>query len=116
MAAGKLDLRSGYPSLRAEGIAGDFRFVMLHRVFSPSTNCRGREAFLLRTHALLRRMSLSDQDAYGLDTSVVVRETVPLIINTAAPRRIRPADTVETTGSDGMPGESTGSACVGKGK
>jgi KUP system potassium uptake protein len=116
VAAGKLDLRSGYPSLRAEGIAGDFRFVMLHRVFSPSTNCRGREAFLLRTHALLRRMSLSDQDAYGLDTSVVVRETVPLIINTAAPRRIRPADTVETTGSDGMPGESTGSACVGKGK
>lgn len=91
VAAGKLDLRSGYPSLRSKGIAGDFRFVMLHRVYSPSTNCRGREAFLLRAHAMLRRMALSDQDAYGLDTSVVVSETVPLIINTAAPRRIRPA-------------------------
>lgn len=30
--SGDLDLRSGYPSLRREGIPGDFRFIILHRI------------------------------------------------------------------------------------
>lgn len=84
-----LDLRSGYPSLRAAGIPGDFRFIVLHRVFSPSSNCRGRDAFMLRMHERLRALAYPDISAYGLDTSLVTLETVPLIINTAANRRIK---------------------------
>ena len=88
--AGALDLRSGYESLRKEGIAGDFRFIIIHRVFSPTSNCRGGEAFLMRMHDRLRSLGVSDRTAYGLDTSLVELETVPLIINTTASRRIAP--------------------------
>lgn len=91
VASGRLDLRSTYPSLRSRDIAGDFRFIILHRIFSPSSNCRRGEATMMRLHELLRRTGVSDQAAFGLDTSVVMLETVPLIINTEAGRRIVPA-------------------------
>lgn len=32
---GRVDLTSTYPSLRQEGIPGDFHFTVIHRVFSP---------------------------------------------------------------------------------
>ena len=88
VAAGELDLISTYPSLRREHIPGDFRFIILNRIFSlASTGSRG-EAFLLRLHDTLRRLGTSDREAMGLDTSGVTLETVPLIISTAPTRRI----------------------------
>ncbi len=88
---GRLDLRSTYPSLRGRGIAGDFRFMIIHRIFSPSSNCRRRDSRLMLLHQWLRRLSISDQKAMGLETSVVTEETVPLIINTGHGRRIKRA-------------------------
>lgn len=88
VASGDLDLRSGYPSLRREGIPGDFRFIILHRIFSPTSICGATTALLMRLHDILRHIGVSDTSAYGLDTSVVTAETVPLIINTSSGRRI----------------------------
>lgn len=88
VAKGEVDLTSSYPSLRAEGIAGDFRFIIIHRIFSLSSSCRKGEAFLMRSHNQLRRLGTSDQTAFGLDTSLVTREIAPLIINSAPSRRI----------------------------
>lgn len=88
VASGDLDLRSGYPSLRREGIPGDFRFIILHRIFSPTSICGSTTALLMRLHDILRHIGVSDTSAYGLDTSVVTAETVPLIINTSSGRRI----------------------------
>lgn len=88
VASGDLDLRSGYPSLRREGIPGDFRFIILHRIFSPTSICSPATALLMRLHDILRHIGVSDTSAYGLDTSVVTAETVPLIINTLSGRRI----------------------------
>ncbi len=42
----------------------------------------------MKCHALIRKISISDEKAMGLDTSNVVVETVPLIINTSDARRI----------------------------
>lgn len=88
VASGDLDLRSGYPSLRREGMPGDFRFIILHRIFSPTSICGATTALLMRLHDILRHIGVSDTSAYGLDTSVVTAETVPLIINTSSGRRI----------------------------
>ncbi len=85
---GLLDLRSGYPSLKKRNIDGDFRFIMIRRIFSPSSNCRGFARFIMRTHQRLRWLGISDQEAFGLDTSMVTAETVPLIINSTPGRRI----------------------------
>jgi len=88
VASRRLDLTSAYPSLRREGIPGDFRFIMLHRIFSASSACSKREAMMMRLHSALRHIGISDQSALGLDTSVVTLETVPLILNTSTQRRI----------------------------
>lgn len=88
VAAGELDLTSTYPSLRSQGIPGDFRFIILNRIFSLTSNCNRREAFLLRLHDLLRHIGISDREAMGLDTSGVTLETVPLIISASPSRRI----------------------------
>lgn len=88
---GELDLTSSYPSLRKLGIPGDFRFIILRRIFSPSSSCPRGASFIMRMHQKIRRFGITDQEAFGLDTSMVTAETVPLIINTSPERRIREA-------------------------
>ncbi len=88
VAEGSLDLVSTYPSLRSHNIPGDFRFILIRRVFSPSSSCCHKDRLLMQIYEKLRHLGISDQDAFGLDTSMVTAETVPLIINTAPSRRI----------------------------
>lgn len=88
VAAKRLDLTSSYPSLHSRGIAGDFRFVLIRRIFYRSSACRGTDALLMRLHAWLRRLGESETMAFGLDTSNLLIESVPLIINTQHIRRI----------------------------
>lgn len=88
VAAKDLDLTSSYPSLRSRGVAGDFRFIILHRIFSANSMCGRYDAFLMKCYERIRWMGLSDRVALGLDTSIVTTETVPLIINVDVPRRI----------------------------
>lgn len=87
----KLDLTSTYPSLKAKNIPGDFRFIIIHRVFSMSSTCHRKTALLMQLHDMLKHLGITDQSALNLDTSVVTLETVPLIINTSSPRRISPS-------------------------
>lgn len=89
VASGRFDLTSTYPSLRRRGIAGDFHFIVIHRVFSPTSFCSPSTVRLMGLHRLLSRIGLSDEKALGLDTSIVTTEIVPLVINTAPVRRIR---------------------------
>lgn len=98
VASGDLDLTSSYPSLHKRGIPGDFRFIILHRLFSPSSNCTQGESMLMRLHEALRRIGVSYSTSLGLDTSIVTLETVPLIINTSPGRRIVPCDTTHYDG------------------
>lgn len=88
VAEGHLDLTSSYPSLRAHHIPGDFKFVMLRRIFSESSNCTKSERFLLKIHDRLRCLSLSERETYGLDTSTVTVETIPLILSSAKKQNI----------------------------
>ena len=86
-----LDLRSTFPSLHCRDVPGDFRFVLIHRMFSADSSCRRRESFLLKAHERLRVLGIDDRAALGLDTSVVTMENVPLILSTVPRRRITPA-------------------------
>ncbi len=90
VADGKLDLTSSFPSLRKHGIPGDFKFILIHRRFSPSSNCTGRDRTLLSLYEKIRLLGISPEEALGLDTSTVEVETVPLIINRNPSRRITP--------------------------
>lgn len=88
--SGKIDLVSDYPSLRRHGIAGNFRFGIIRRIFSPSSLCGNLERTVMLVYERLRRMALSPEQALGLDTSNTTIENVPLIIARRTPRRIEP--------------------------
>lgn len=84
---GQVDLTSTYPSLRKEGIPGDFHFTIIHRVFSPSSNCRPYEQAVMSLYERLRKIGIATDEALGLDTSSTTIEHVPLILNSGIPRR-----------------------------
>lgn len=86
---GHLDLRSPYDSLGKRDIAGDFRFIIIHRVFSSSSFCSAKARRLMGIYGWLRRLGIADENYFGLDTSNLTVETVPLLINPYGNTRIR---------------------------
>ena len=81
VASRKVDLRSTYPSLRKNGIPGDFRFIIIHRVYYPESSDNRQQNLLMGLYALIGKIGIDEPKALGLDTSMVVVERVPLIIN-----------------------------------
>ena len=90
VAAGRIDLVSTYPSLRRHGIPGDFRFSIIHRIFSPSSNCAKGERTVMRLFERLRHLAVSPERAMGLDTSTTTVENVPRIIPGPSTTRVQP--------------------------
>ena len=84
----KVDLTSTYASLRKNGIPGDFRFVIIHRVYYPESSGNRQQNLLMSIYAIISKIGVGEPKALGLDTSMVVVERVPLIINQRN-RRIR---------------------------
>lgn len=80
VAGGELELTSSYPSLRKNGIPGDFCFIIIHRIYYPEDSRDRKQNLLMNLYALIRRIGIEEHNALGLDTSVVVVERVPLII------------------------------------
>jgi KUP system potassium uptake protein len=76
-----VDLRSTYPSLRKNGIPGDFRFIIIHRVYYPESSANRQQNLLMTFYALISKIGIDEPKALGLDTSMVVVERVPLIID-----------------------------------
>ena len=86
----EIDLVSTYPALNKRNIPGDFRFIIIHRHFSPSSNCSAYEKFVMQLYGILCKIGISNERALGLDTSNVTVENVPLIINQGQNKRIKP--------------------------
>ena len=88
----KVDLTSTYSSLRKNGISGDFRFIIIHRVYYPESSDNRQQNLLMSIYALICKIGIDEPKALGLDTSMVTVERVPLIINqrNKSIRRIKP--------------------------
>lgn len=70
-------------ALRADnnGIPGDFRFIIIHRVYYPESSDNRQQNLLMSLYALISKIGIDEPKALGLDTSMVVVERVPLIIS-----------------------------------
>ena len=77
----KVDLTSNYPSLRKNGISGDFCFIIIHHVYYPENSVNCQQNLLMNFYALISKIGIDEPKALGLDTSMVMVERVPLIIN-----------------------------------
>ena len=84
----RFDIRSCYPSLRKHNIAGDFRFIVLHRIYYASIVVSASDNFMLHLFGFIRHIGIDDEQALGLDTSNVTVERVPFVINNKYKQRI----------------------------
>ncbi len=76
----ELDLTSKYPSLRKHRILGDFRFIIIDRIQNYDFDFPPFEQFIMDIYTYLKRIGIGEVRAYGMDTSNVIVETVPLAI------------------------------------
>lgn len=79
---GEVDITSQYTSLNKHKITGDFRFVLLEKHLSKFTKLSFYERSVMDYYFLLKHFSLSEETSFGLDSSYVDVEKVPLIFVT----------------------------------
>ncbi|MFZ9848698.1 MAG: potassium transporter Kup, partial [Flavobacteriales bacterium] len=60
--------------------AGDFRFIVMKKFLSYENDLRFFEKIVMESYFTIKKLSLSEEKAFGLDTSNVSIEKVPLII------------------------------------
>ncbi|MBL7920850.1 MAG: KUP/HAK/KT family potassium transporter [Bacteroidia bacterium] len=77
----EVDITSRYESLNKNNVIGDFKFVVLEKFLSYENDLPFFEKLILNTYFLLKRFSLSEAKAFGLDSSSVKIEKFPMVIN-----------------------------------
>jgi len=81
----EVDITSRYVSLNKNQIIGDFKFVVLEKYLSNENDLPVYEKIIMDLYFMLKYLSISEDKAFGLDTSNVQVEKFPLIINAVNP-------------------------------
>ncbi|TLV00842.1 KUP/HAK/KT family potassium transporter [Dyadobacter luticola] len=76
----EVDIRSRYESLSKQNITGDFRFVVLERFLSFENDLPLIEQLVMKTYFFVKDFTTPEDKWFGLDSSSVKIEKVPLII------------------------------------
>lgn len=76
----EVDIVSRYESLNKNQVIGDFRFIVLEKFLSNENDLPFYEKIILDIYFVLKDISLSEERAFGLDTSSVYVEKVPMLI------------------------------------
>lgn len=77
----EINLTSKYQSLENYNIISDFRYVVIERIQNYDFDFKTVDQFIMDAYYLLKRIGISDVKSFGLDTSNVEVELVPLIFN-----------------------------------
>lgn len=77
----EFDYMSRYHSLRKYSIPGDYRFVVIERQLANDYDLPPLEEFIMDSYDFLKGLSLTESRAFGLDTSSLIVEKVPLLVN-----------------------------------
>ena len=76
----EVDITSRYESLNKNNVIGDFKFVVLEKYLSYDTELPFYKKIILDIYFVLKALSMSEEKAFGLDTSSVLVEKVPIEI------------------------------------
>ncbi len=77
----EVDITSRYESLNKNNIIGDFKFVVLEKFLSYENELPFFEKVILNAYFILKKFSISEAKAFGLDSSSVKIEKFPMIIS-----------------------------------
>lgn len=76
----EVDITSRYDSLSKQNVTGDFRFVVLEKYLSSENDLPIFEQLNMDIYFFLKQFTITEKRWFGLDTSLVTVEKVPLII------------------------------------
>ena len=77
---GEVDITSRYESLNKNNVIGDFKFVVLEKFLSYENELPAFEKIVMTIYFFLKKFSLSEAKAFGLDSSSVKIEKFPMVI------------------------------------
>ena len=78
---GEVDVTSRYESLNKNNILGDFKFVLLEKFLSNDSDLLWHEKIVMNAYFLIKKFSLSEEKAFGLDSSSVKIEKFPMVLH-----------------------------------
>jgi len=76
----EVDLLSRYHSLHKNHISGDFRFVVMKKYLALENELPFFQKLIMNGYFNLKFLSLSEEKGFGLDTSNITIEQMPIII------------------------------------
>lgn len=76
----EVDITSRYESLSRQNLTGDFRFVVLERFLSYENDLPWFEQIVMKSYFAIKSVTTSEDKWFGLDSSSVKIEKVPLVI------------------------------------
>jgi len=85
----EVNIISRYESLSKNNVAGDFRFVVMSKFLSQNNDLPFLEKLVMKGYFYLKKISLSEERGFGLDSSFVTIEKFPLIIKPVKDLRLR---------------------------
>lgn len=89
---GEVDITSRYESLNRQNVIGDFRFVVLEKFLSYDNQLSLYEGLIMKAYFFIKDFTPSEDKWFGLDTSAVKVEKVPLVIRPAENVRLKRID------------------------
>jgi KUP system potassium uptake protein len=78
---GEVDITSRYESLNRNNIIGDFKFVLSEKFLSNDSDLLWHEKLVMIPYFFFKKISLSEERAFGLDSSSVKIEQFPLVLH-----------------------------------
>ncbi len=76
----EVDITSRYDSLGRKNVSGDFRFVVIEKFLSYDNDLPVSEQIVMDAYFFLKQYANSEEKWFGLDSSMVTVEQVPMII------------------------------------
>jgi KUP system potassium uptake protein len=85
----EINLESEFPALYKHNIQADFFFIIIRRIQNYDCDFPPFKQFMLDVFLWLAKISTSDIRTYGLDTSNVMEEKVPYVMETGKKDTLR---------------------------
>lgn len=87
--SGEIDLTSPYSSLHKYSMMADFKFIILHSWASADSEISNFERLIIAGYRLIKSLSLSTEEMYGLEAANVEVEKVPIQVGPVAKIKIK---------------------------
>jgi len=76
----EVNINSRYESLSKNKVTGDWQFIVMEKFLSHDNDLPINERFIMNFYFLLKKISLSEEKGFGLDSSFVTTEKYPLVV------------------------------------